>query len=565
MASGRGCGGPDEEVASELERSADRAQTRGGAAAATAFLQRAVALTEDPARRADRALAAAQASLQAGAFDAALGLLVTAETGPLNEIQRARVDMLRGQVAFASGTPTDTSRSLLDAAGRLERLDLDLARETYLAAWGAASMAGQGEVGSEVWRAVQALPRPAGPKRALELLLDGMAQLTANGHAAAASALQTAAEALAEIPAEDALRWGWAATAPSAAVWDDEGVRAIAARQVKLAREAGVLAQLPLHLASLALSTSWTGDLAGVAALIAEADSVASVTGTAFAPFTLTRLRALQGREAEASALISETIEQAGARGHGIAAANAHWAAAVLYNGLARYEEAASAARQATSNTFEPWISTFALPELVEAAVRGGDFELARDGLARLTARTQPCGNDWALGIDARCRALLSDGAAADDLYREAIERLRRSRLQPELARAHLVYGEWLRRESRRVDAREQLRAAQEMFATIGMEAFAARAHSELEASGEKVRKRTVETRDDLTAQEWQIARLARDGLSNPEIGTRLYLSPRTVEWHLRNVFNKLDIRSRRELADALPTSDTEASSASRT
>ena len=342
-------------------------------------------------------------------------------------------------------------------------------------------------------------------------------------------------------------------------------MRAISARQVKLARDAGVLAQLPLHLASLALSTSWTGDLAGVAALIAEADSVASVTGTAFAPFTLMRLRALQGREAEASALISETIEQAGARGHGIAATNAHWAAAVLYNGLARYEEAASAARQATSNTFEPWVSTFALPELVEAAVRGGDFELARDGLARLAARTQPCGNDWALGIDARCRALLSDGAAADDLYREAIERLRRTRLQPELARAHLVYGEWLRRESRRVDAREQLRAAQEMFATIGMEAFAARAHNELQASGEKVRKRTVETRDDLTAQEWQIARLARDGLSNPEIGTRLYLSPRTVEWHLRNVFNKLDIRSRRELADALPTSDTEASSASRT
>ena len=241
-----------------------------------------------------------------------------------------------------------------------------------------------------------------------------------------------------------------------------------------------------------------------------------------------------------------------------MAVANAHWAAAVPYNGLARYEEAASAARQATSNTFEPWVSTFALPELVEAAVRGGDIELARDALGRLAESTQPCGNDWALGIDARCRALLTDGAAGDALYREAIERLSRTRLRPELARAHLLYGEWLRRENRRVDAREQLRAAHKMFAAIGMEAFAARARNELQASGEKVRKRTFETRDDLTAQEWQVSRLARDGLSNPEIGARLFLSPRTVEWHLRNVFTKLDIRSRRELADALPSSDTQ-------
>ena len=321
-------------------------------------------------------------------------------------------------------------------------------------------------------------------------------------------------------------------------------MRAISARQVKLVRDAGVLAQLPLHLASLALSTSWTGDLEGVAALIAEADSVAAATGTAFAPFTLMRLRALQGREAEASALISGTIEQAG--GQGIAATNAHWAAAVLYNGLGRYEEAASAARQATSNTFEPWVSTFALPELVEAAVRGGD---SRAGASRRSSgwrrRHNPAApsSRWASRRAAgRC---LSDGAAADALYREAIERLSRTRLRPELARAHLVYGEWLRRENRRVDAREQLRAAQEMFAAIGMEAFAERARNELQASGEKVRKRTVETRDDLTAQEWQIARLARDGLSNPEIGARLFLSPRTVEWHLRNVFNKLDIRSR--------------------
>ena len=364
--------GPDEQVASELERSAGRAQTRGGAAAAAAFLQRAVALTADPARRADRALAAAQASIQAGSFDAVLRLLATAETGPLDEVQRARVNLLRGNVAFALGAATDAPPPLLEAARRFESLNVELARETYLTAWGAAGMAGQGDVILEIWAAVRALPPTSGAPGPLELLLEGMAQLTLEGHAAAAPTLQRAAEALLEMPVEDALRWGWAAIGASTAVWDDEGMRAISARLVRLVRDAGVLAQLPLHLASLALSTSWTGDLAGVASLIAEAESVAAATGTAFAPFTLMRLRALQGRAVEAAALISETIEHASFGGQGIAATNAYWAAAVLYNGLARYDEAASAARQATSNTFEPWVSTFALPELIEAAIRAG-------------------------------------------------------------------------------------------------------------------------------------------------------------------------------------------------
>ncbi len=400
--------GPDEQVASELERSAGRAQTRGGAAAAAAFLQRAVALTADPARRADRALAAAQASIQAGSFDAVLRLLATAETGPLDELQRARVNLLRGNVAFALGAATDAPPPLLEAARRLEPLNVELARETYLTAWGAASMAGQGDVILEIWAAVRALPPTSGAPGPLELLLEGMAQLTVEGHAAAAPTLQRAAEALLEMPVEDALRWGWAAIGASTAVWDDEGMRAISARLVRLVRDAGVLAQLPLHLASLALSTSWTGDLAGVASLIAEAESVAAATGTAFAPFTLMRLRALQGRAVEAAALISETIEHASFGGQGIAATNAYWAAAVLYNGLARYDEAACAARQATSNTFEPWVSTFALPELVEAAVRVGDAQVAREALERLTATTRPSGTDFALGIEARCRALLS-------------------------------------------------------------------------------------------------------------------------------------------------------------
>ena len=550
--------GPDEQVASELERSAGRAQTRGGAAAAAAFLRRAVALTADPARRADRALAAAQASIQAGSFDAVLRLLATAETGPLDELQRARVNLLRGNVAFALGAATDAPPPLLEAARRLEPLNVELARETYLTAWGAAGMAGQGDIILEIWAAVRALPPTSSAPGPLELLLEGMAQLTLEGHAAAAPTLQRAAEALLEMPVEDALRWGWAAVGASTAVWDDEGMRAISARLVRLVRDAGVLAQLPLHLASLALSTSWTGDLAGVASLIAEAESVAAATGTAFAPFPLMRLRALQGRAVEAAALISETIEHASFGGQGIAATNAYWAAAVLYNGLARYDEAARAARQATSNTFEPWVSAFALPELVEAAVRVGDAQVAREALERLTATTLPSGTDFALGIEARCRALLRSGADADILYREAIERLSRTRLRPELARAHLVYGEWLRREDRRVDAREQLRAAHETLVEIGMDAFAERARNELSATGETVRRRTAHTRDDLTAQERQIARLARDGLSNPEIGARLFLSPRTVEWHLRNVFAKLDIRSRRDLASVLPRTTAE-------
>jgi ATP/maltotriose-dependent transcriptional regulator MalT len=295
----------------------------------------------------------------------------------------------------------------------------------------------------------------------------------------------------------------------------------------------------------------WVGDFAGADSVIAESDSVAAATGSRLALFAWLRLRSLQGREADASALIAAAVERAAAGGQGQAANQAHWAAAVLYNALARYEEAVSEARHAASEILDPW-TMWALPELVEAAARRGDAELARDALARLTETTQPCGTDWALGIEARCRALLSDGAAANSLYCEAIDRLSRTQLRPELARAHLLYGEWLRREGRRVEAREQLRTAYDMLAAIGMEAFAERARRELIATGETVRTRTVETVTTLTAQEAYIARLARDGLTNPEIGARLFLSARTVEWHLRKIFTKLGIGSRRELHAAL-------------
>ena len=552
--------GPSEEVAEELERSAGRAQARGGVAATAAFLERAVALTQDPARRADRALAAAQASFQAGAFDVALGLLATAAAGPLDEFQRARVDLLRAQIGFASGAGSDVPQLLLKAARQVGAFDLELARETYLTAWAAAVNAGdlaEGNVLLEICRAIRALPSSDAPGP-LALLLDGLALLTTDGRAAATSTLQRAAKVLISIPVADVLRWGWAAVAASGAVWDFEGMLAISVRQVELVRDAGALSELPVYLSALGIATTWMGDFPGSAALIAEAESAAAATGSYFPPHIALRLRALQGRENEASALITSAQGRAAAEGQGIGVTQSHWAASVLYNGLARYHEAAAAARQATSNTFEPHISDWALAELVEAAARGGDIRTAADALERLAASTQLCGTDFALGIEARCRAMLNAGDTAEGLYQEAIERLGRTRLRPELARAHGLYGEWLRREGRRVDARAQLRAALDQFASIGMEAFAERARKELLATGERARKRTVETRDDLTAQERQIARLAGDGMSNPAIGARLFLSPRTVEWHLRKVFGKLGIRSRHELANALAGSESE-------
>jgi DNA-binding CsgD family transcriptional regulator len=546
--------GPDEEVALELAESAGRAQARGGLAAAAAFLQRSVALTQDPATRARRALTAAEASLQAGEFDAAHGLLATAEAGTLDEFERARVDLLRGHVAFVSGMSIDAPRLLLQAARRLEPYDVELARETYLTAWGAALFAGSagGDVLLEICRAVRALPPPPGGGRPLDQLLDGVALLATDGRAAAAAPLQRAVKALIGIPVEDVIRWGWAATGASDAVWDCEGTRTIAERQVRLVRDAGALAELPIHLAALGLAKAWHGDFEGAAALVAESDGVAAATGSPIAPYLSLRLRALQGDEAKAAGAIASAIEEAAAGRQEMAGVWAHWAAAVLYNGLARYDAAASAAREATSSVFEPWASMWALPELVEAAAHLGDPSLARDAFARLSETTRPCGTDFALGIEARSRALITDGPAADDLYREAIDRLSETPLRPELARAHLLYGEWLRREGRRVDAREQLHAAHDLFVAIGMQAFAERARRELVATGEHVRRGTLDTREQLTPQEAQIAQLASDGQTNQEIGAELFLSPRTVEWHLRKSYTKLGIRSRRELRRAL-------------
>jgi len=553
--------GPDEEVAAELVRSAARAQARGGLAAAAAFAERAALLTADPARRTERILAAAQVNLEAGEFDNALALLAAAEAESLDELASARVDLLRGLVTFGSGLGSDAPPLLLKAAKRLEPLDLGLARETYLTAWIAALFAGRLAVGGdllEVSRAAQALPPPPHPPGAIDLVLDGLTRLVTEGPAAAAPTLRQAlsAYAAAELSVAEELRWGWLVQAAASALWDDDAWRAMLIRQARLAREVGALEQLPILLGALGTAVAWSGDFAEAAGLIAESDTVCEVTGSRAASFTAMMLAALRGEAAAAASLIEVTVTEATAGGQGVAVAYARWVQAILGNGLARYGDALAAAAQASQDTSAFHISMWALPELIEAAVRSGNTDIATDALARLAEFTRAGGTDFGLGIEARSRALLSGPAAAGDLYLEAIARLSRTQLRPELARAHLVYGEWLRREGRRVDARAQLRIAHEMLDALGMEAFADRARHELLATGQTVRKRPVagtgEMVSTLTPQEAHIARLAVEGRTNPEIGAQLFLSTRTVEWHLRKVFGKLGVGSRRELRQAL-------------
>jgi DNA-binding NarL/FixJ family response regulator len=547
--------GPDEGIAAELEDSAERARARGGVAAAAAILQRASALSQDPARAADRALAAAQASFQAGAFDEALSLVATAEAYPLDDHQSARADLVRGHVALGARFSDDAAPLLLQAARRLEPFDPDLARATYVSAWGAARTAGhlgRPDTLLEISLAIRALPpRPGGPQP-IDLLLDALAFTITEGRAAATPALQRAAKAVAELPIEDVTRWGWLAPGATTATWDSDGAAAIYERQAQLVRDAGALSELPIHVSALALDKLWTGDLAGAEVLIAESNSVADAIGSRLPPFALLRLRAMQGVESEVAALVEATITQATAARAGLAVRVAQWSGAILYNGLGRYAEAVAAARGTTLDTNDPYPFHWALPELVEAATRAGDPELARQAIERLEETTQPAGTDFGLGIEARCRALISDDVAAESLYREAIERLGRAWLRPELARAHLLFGEWLRAQDRAADAREQLEKAHGLLDAIGMKAFGERARTELVAAGGMTRKRTAEPRGALTPQEEQIARLARDGLTNSQIGSQLFLSPRTVEWHLRKVFAKLGITSRSGLARAL-------------
>jgi DNA-binding CsgD family transcriptional regulator len=549
--------GPDEEVAWELERSAGRAQARGGLAAAAAFLERAAALTLDPAGRAERALAAAQATYQAGEFDAALGLLGTAEAGPPDGFRRARADLLRGQIAFASSRGSDAPPLLLKAAREFEQLDVQLARETYLDVMAAAIFAGRLALGGgmrEVAEAARAAPPPPGPARGPDLLLDGLALLICEGYPAGAPVLRQAVSAFrgTDVSAEEGLRWLWLASYAALIVLDYASWDVLSDRQVTLARDAGALIALPIAFNARATAHLFAGEFTEAASLVAQAESVAEATGSSIAPYGALGLAVFRGREAQAAHLIQVATDDVERRGEGGGLSLVQWAAAVLGNSLGRYEEALAAAQRASEDSPAVQFASGALVELVEAAVRSAVPERAAGAVQRLSGIARACGTDWALGAEARSRALVSDGEDAENLYREAIDRFGRARLRVDLARAHLLYGEWLRRERRRRDARDQLGTAYQIFNSIGAAAFADRARIELRATGGHPRQ-TVETPDTLTAQEALIARLAGQGASNPQIAAQLFISPATVAYHLRKVFTKLGISSRSQLAPALP------------
>jgi DNA-binding CsgD family transcriptional regulator len=548
--------GPDEAVADELERSADRAQARGGAAAAAAFLARAAELTPDPAGRGRRAVAAAQAKFDAGASDAALELLATAELAPLDELERARLERLRAEIVFARTRGSDAPALLLDSARRLEPLDAAMARETHLEAMAAAMYAGRlgGKPGiREAGEAARAAPAAPEPPRASDLLLDGLATRFTNGYAAGVPPLRSALDAFRAVEgltAGDA-RWLWLACRLAQDLWDDELWYELATRALRVARETGALRVLPTAATYRACLHVHAGAFDAASSLIEEADAIVEATGLAPLKLASLMLGAWRGDEAQTLGELEVGLPLARARGEGMALGVADWAMALLYNGQGRYAEALAAAQRACEyDDVGPF--GWALVEQIEAGVRSGVTDAASAALDRLSARTQASATDWALGIEAGSRALLSNGRDAEPLYREAVERLGRSRGALHLARAQLLYGEWLRRENRRVDAREQLRAAFDRFDQIGARGFAERARRELLATGETAPRRTEETRDVLTPQEVQIARMASDRQTNPEIGAKLFISPRTVEYHLRKVFTKLEISSRKELSGAL-------------
>jgi len=550
--------GPDEVIAAELERTASRAQARAGLPAAATFLQHSAALTPEPSRRAERALAAAYANAQAGAYEDALGLLAHVEADAVDDLQLARAEQLRGQIHWAARPGAEAPVALLNAAKRLEPLSVALARETYLHAWTAATIAGPlAEPGGhlvDVSRAARAAGA-ADPVRPCDLLLDGLIALVLDGREGAASDLRRAVDAFVSgaVAVDDWLQWGLLVQTASIALWDVESYLVLSSRQIEVARESGALSPLSIALGGRGAVLTWCGDFAAASALADERDAVNAVTGSQLATSHDMFLAGYRGRPAEALLLVSRTIADVVGRGEGWPVQMANWSTAVLYNGLGQYEDALAAAEAACEETYLVVGTQVALPELIEAAARAGKSALAEEAMGRLSAMTAIEGADWAAGVEARCRAVVSQRAEAEHWYREAIDRLRRTPLRPDLARAQLLYGEWLRRENRRVDARQQLRIAHDTFVEMGADGFAERARRELVATGETVRRRTPDRANVLTPQEAHVARLACDGRRNSDIGAELFLSARTVEWHLRKVFTKLGISSRRELKDALP------------
>jgi DNA-binding CsgD family transcriptional regulator len=549
---------PDEEVATELERSAARAQARGGFAAAAAFLERAATLTPAAGRRAQRALVAAQTKFRAGALDDALSLLSSTEVGALDELDRARVELLRAQIAFVSTHGSDAPTMLLEAARRLTPLSPTLASETYLEALSAALFAGRlaapGARSIDVAVAAKAAPRPP-VLRGPELLLEGLATSFCESYEASVPILRRAQDAfdVSGLPVNEQLRWKWLVAISSVHLWDDARWEAISERHVQIARETGALGELPLALSQRVYAHLFAGELTAAASLVDEIRAATEATGSTLAPYGAVGLAALRGREPEAISLIDESRVDVTRRGEGIGLSVLDWAQAVLYNGLGRYDEACVAARRVFEYPHDlGGPINWGLVELIEAAVRAGTPERAADARSRLAEMAKVSGTDWALGVAARSEALFVDDQPAEELYLEAVDRLGRSRMAVDLARAHLLYGEWLRRQRRRLDARGQLRTAHDLFSDFGMGAFAERARVELEATGEHARRRTVDTLGQLTPQETQISRLVAQGNTNREIAAQLFISPSTVEYHLHKAFRKLGVKSRTQLANRL-------------
>ena len=550
---------PDEDVAAELERSAARAQARGGFAAAAAFLERSSVLTVDRARRAGRELAAAQAKYEAGAFDEAVTLAANAEGGQLEVVERAELDLLRARISFAEERGNEAPRLLLTAAKDFEPFDARRAREIYLEALSAALFAGRlaGAWGArEVAAAAQALPDPPMPPAASDLLLDGLARMITEGPATGTPAVREALRAFgsADNEADEGQRWWrWLAGRAAGFIWDYEAWDSLTKRQIGSAREAGALAELPFALSTRVGVCLFGGDVAAASSLNEESNGLAEATGSQIVPpYGILTVAAFRGRENELRRSVETTTEEFIRHGEGIGLTLSQWATALLCNGLARYADAFEAAEQASEDPHELWFANFALIELIEAASRTGREDRATSALQILSESTTASGTPWALGVEARSRALLAHGDRAEKLYHEAIDRLEPTRLPVDLARARLLYGEWLRRDRRRIDAREQLRMAYDFFSDAGMEAFAERARIELRATGDQARERTPDALDQLTPQEAQISRLVAEGHTNREIAAQLFISPSTVEYHLSKVFRKLDVKSRTQLASRI-------------
>lgn len=560
---------PDEAVAGELEESAGRALGRGGVAAAAAFLEAAATLTPDPARAAQRSLAAARAKLTAGAFGEAQALLAAAQAGPLQESERAHVQLLTAQISAYSEHGNTALPLLLAAAARLEASDPALARETYLDAFAAAMFAGRLAAGSEaggdfgmrqVAAAMRGLTPPPSPARS-DRLLEGIAVLYTDGYAVAAPSLLTTVDSFGadELTMDEAVRFAWLAACAACDLWDDGNWDVLTRRHLEAIRAIGALSVLPVALTSRVVYDLYSGDLGEAAALVAESHWVADVTGgqNTMLPYGAVCLDAMRGHTAAAEQGFDRLLSDIAARGEGVGLNMVGWFQAVTANALGRYDDALRAARLASGSPLELGPPKFALAELVEAAVGAGDTDTAHSAFEQLAFFTRASGTEAALAVEAGRRALLLTGAAAEDAFRESIERLARTTLRVEHARAQLRYGEWLRRAGvdRRADARTQLRSAHDALSSMGVGVFTERARRELAAAGETVRPRPADTTaTNLTHQEAHIARLAADGLTNPEIGAALFISPRTVEWHLRKVFAKVGVSTRRELRQSLLT-----------